>query len=220
MPTGTQTFNVDLDPGATISYTYPVSGSAVGLINLNGQATAIGPGDVPSGLSVSASARLNVIDRFVQLTAVDPNPAFVEAGTSSTHIAIEVNNLANLPIDTAAQITITSPTGGDVYSSTQPLRVMGSTQTYDLGAINTSGWALGMYTVTVNLLCANDLCAAPDPIPDGSGYGFLTVGQGLQTRACRDPRNGHRRHVHGHDDHHQRADCAGDSATCCFAPLS
>jgi uncharacterized membrane protein len=180
LPTGTQTFNADLDPGVTISYTYAVSGNAVGLINLNGQATAIGPGDVPSGLSASASARLNVLDRFVQLTSVNPNPAFVETGLSSTSIVIEVNNLANLPIDTTALITLTSPSGSIAYSSTQALRVMGSVQTYNLASINTSGWAIGMYTVTIDLRCANDLCAAPNALPDGKGYGFLTVGQGLQ----------------------------------------
>ena len=37
-----------------------------------------------------------------------------------------------------------------------------------------------MYTVTVDLRCANDLCDAPNALPDGQGYGFLTVGQGLQ----------------------------------------
>jgi uncharacterized membrane protein len=180
LPTGVQTFNVDLDAGATITYTYPVSGSAIGLLNLSAQAEAIGPGGVPSGLNTSAAARLNVIDRFVQLTAVTPKPAFVETGTSSTAAVIEVNNLANLPIDTTAQITITSPSGNDVYTATQALRLMGATQTYDLGPINTSGWAIGIYTVTVNLLCANDLCNAPDLLPEGQGYGSLTVGQGLQ----------------------------------------
>ncbi len=180
LPNGQQSFNVLINPGATVSYTYALSNSVTGLINVNAQATAIGPDVDLSGLSAAATTRLNVLDRFVQLTAVKPNPAFVEAGLSSSTIAIEVNNLANVPIDTTARITITSPTNSVAYSSTQALRVMGSVQTYNLNAINTSGWAIGVYTVTVNLLCTNDLCDAPNALPDGQGYGFLTVGQGLQ----------------------------------------
>ncbi|CAG0927925.1 hypothetical protein TFLX_00702 [Thermoflexales bacterium] len=181
LPNGSQSFNISLNPGATITYTYLVSGSAVGLLDLMGQAEAIGPEVGLSGLSASATARLNVVDRFVQLTAVNPDPSFVETGVSSTTIKIEVNNLASLPIAATARIAVTAPTSGSVvYSATQSLRVLGATQTYNLGLINTSGWAAGVYTVTIDLLCANDLCAAPDPLPNGQGYGYLTVGQGLQ----------------------------------------
>ncbi len=180
LPNGIQSFNVSLNPGATSTYTYPVSGNAVGLLSLVGQAEAIGPGVTLAGLSATASARLNVVDRFVQLTAVNPDPSFVETGVSSTTIKIEVNNLANLPIDATAQITVSAPNGSTGYASTTPLRVLGATQTYNLGTINTSGWVAGVYTVTINLLCANDLCAAPNPLPNGQGYGYLAVGQGLQ----------------------------------------
>nr|MBP7688043.1 hypothetical protein [Thermoflexales bacterium] len=180
LPTGSQSFNVLINPGATVSYTYTLSNSVTGLINVNAQATAVGPEVDLSGLSAAATTRLNVLDRFVQLTAVKLKPAFVEAGLSSSTIAIEVNNLANVPIDTTARITITSPTNSVAYSSTQALRVMGAVQTYNLNTINTSGWAIGVYTVTVNLLCTNDLCDAPNAVPNGQGYGFLTVGQGLQ----------------------------------------
>lgn len=180
LPNGPQSFNVLVNPGATVSTTYALSNSVTGLINVSAQATAVGPEIGLSGLSASATTRLNVLDRLVQLTAVNPNPAFVETGISSTTLQIEVNNLANLPLDSTALITITSPGGSTAYSSTQPLRLMGSVQTYNLNSINTSGWAIGMYTVTVDLRCANDLCAAPNALPDGLGYGFLTVGQGLQ----------------------------------------
>jgi uncharacterized membrane protein len=180
LPNGPQNFNVLVNPGATVSYTYALSNSVMGLLNVNAQVTAVGPEIALSGLSASATTRLNVLDRFVQLTSVDPNPAFVETGISSTTVKIEVNNLANLPIDTTALITLASPSGSTAYSAAQALRLMGSVQTYNLASINTSGWAIGVYTVTVNLLCANDLCAAPNALPDGKGYGFLTVGQGLQ----------------------------------------
>ena len=180
LPNGAQNFNVLLNPGATVSYTYALSNSVTGLVSVNAQATAVGPEISLSGLNASATTRLNVLDRFVQLTSVAPNPPFVETGISSTTLQIEVNNLANVPIDTTALMTITSPGGSTAYSATQPLRLIGSAQTYNLASINTSGWAIGVYTVTVDLRCANDLCDAPDPLPDGLGYGFLTVGQGLQ----------------------------------------
>lgn len=180
LPSGSQSFNVLVNPGATVTTTYALSNNVTGLINVNAQATAIGPEVELSGLTASATTRLNVLDRFVQLTAVNPNPAFVETGLSSSTVAIEVNNLANVPIDTTALITITSPDNTVAYSSTQPLRVMGAVQTYNLNAINTSGWTIGVYTVTVNLRCTGDLCDAPNAVPNGQGYGFLTVGQGLQ----------------------------------------
>ena len=119
LPNGPQSFNVLLNPGATVTYTYALSNSVTGLVNVNAQATAVGSEISLSGLNASATTRLNVLDRFVQLTSVEPNPAFVETGVSSTTVKIEVNNLANLPIDTTALITITSPSGSTAYSAAQ-----------------------------------------------------------------------------------------------------
>ncbi len=181
LPSGLQTFNATLDPGETSSHTYPVSSASVGVVDVSAQAVATGPDITLPSLGASAATRLNVVERFVQLTAVHPEPGFVETGSSSTKIYVDVNDLANLPIDAAAQLNLIEPGGEDVYTAEIPLTLYGGgVQTYDLGSVDTSGWAAGVYTVTVDLLCAGDLCAAPDALPDGSGYGYLTVGQGLQ----------------------------------------
>ncbi|MFZ0545939.1 MAG: PKD domain-containing protein, partial [Candidatus Promineifilaceae bacterium] len=43
-----------------------------------------------------------------------------------------------------------------------------------LASVDTSHWAAGLYTITVNLVDGGG-----DPITDGSGYGYLAVGQAL-----------------------------------------
>ncbi len=180
VPAGLQAFSATLNPGETDSFVYPVSSPGAGIVTVSAQAVATGADVTLPSLGASAAARLNVVDRFVQLTSVQPEPSFVEAGVSSTNIFMQANNLANLPIDATARLNLLAPGGAAVHTADIPVTLFGGgEQSYDLGAVNTSGWALGVYTATVDLLCSGDLCPAPDPLPDGSGYGYLTVGQGL-----------------------------------------
>ncbi len=175
LPTGPQTLTPTVAPGASVDYVYPVTESALGLYDLSALAEAAGPDVTLPGLLVEAAARLSVVDRFLQLTAVRPDPAFVETGTSATTIHIDVSNVANLGWDATAQTTIQDPTGGVSFSADYPVNILlGAPRSYTLGTVDTSGWPAGIYTVSVELLDTN-----LDLIPDGEGYGYLGVGQGL-----------------------------------------
>ncbi|MCI0577453.1 MAG: PKD domain-containing protein [Chloroflexi bacterium] len=175
LPAGTNTFTTTLTPAATATFDYPASAVALGLYQLAAEVVAVGPGVSLSGISDSATAGLNVVDKFVQVTAVTADPAFVETGVSSTTLSVDVANVANVARPATARTTILAPGGGVSYTADLPLTVLvGSPHTYELATVNTSGWAEGVYTVTVELLDAAEAL-----IPEGSGFGYFAVGQAL-----------------------------------------
>lgn len=169
------TFNPTLAPGESIDYNFNFAPSDLGLFDLLAEATAVGPDVELSDLTATATAQHNVVDRFVQILAVNPNPAFVETGVSSTDLSVSVANVANTVQPVTARTEIIHPSGGLSYTIDMPLTVVpGNPQIYDLGTVDTSGWDEGIYTVSVELL--DDTLTL---VPDGSGYGLFAVGQGL-----------------------------------------
>jgi uncharacterized membrane protein/PKD repeat protein len=177
LPTGVDTFDVTLVPSATDTTTLVVSSAVLGLYPLSAEATATGP-DVPAGISDTTTAYLNVVDRFVQVTAVTANPAFVETGVSSTTLSVDVTNVANVLQSTTARTTLLAPDGSTSWTADIPLTVLiGDPHRYDLATVNTSGWDAGVYTITVELLAEGTWLETL--IPDGSGFGYLGVGQAL-----------------------------------------
>ncbi len=162
---------VSVSPGATVSFVYPMTVADLGLYDLDAMAVVVGD----ESIYAHAAASLNVVDRYVQLTAVIPDPAYVETGVSSTTLSIEVANVANVTQDAVAHTVIQSPTGAVSYTAELPLTVLiGAPRLYELQTVDTSGWAAGIYTVTVELLDTDGAL-----IPNGSGYGYFGVGQGL-----------------------------------------
>ena len=175
LPAGTDTFTTTLAPSAINTVEVAVSGVSLGLQDLTAAATAIGPDVTVANLTASALARLNVVDRYVQITAVTADPAFVETGVSSTTLSIDVTNVANVARAATAHTAIHAPGGGLSYTADLALSVLvGAPRTYALGSVDTSGWAEGVYTVTVDLRDGADAV-----IPDGIGYTYFAVGQAL-----------------------------------------
>ncbi|MCL4266411.1 MAG: VCBS repeat-containing protein [Anaerolineae bacterium] len=164
-PTGDQTFSPSLDPGDTAVLPINTSPAALGSYDLIANVVA-----EDSILATdTAVARLNVVDKFVQVTAVAANPPFVETGTSSTDLSVTVANVAGIRQDLTAHTQILAPGGSIQWSDDIPVTLLiGNPRAYDLATVNTSGWAAGVYTLTVDLAVA-----------DGSGVGYLGVGQGL-----------------------------------------
>ena len=170
LPSGSQSFNPTLDPGAAFSSTFPAGSASIGLHMLTAEVSVAG-----SGISTESDAFLNVVDRFVQLTRVQPDPAFVETGSSSTSVSIDVSNVANVVQMATARVTIQAPSGAISHTSDAPITILvGAPRSYELQTIDTSDWGEGVYTVTVDLLDESETL-----IPDGSGYGFLGVGQAV-----------------------------------------
>ncbi|NUM47307.1 MAG: hypothetical protein HUU38_21620 [Anaerolineales bacterium] len=169
LPSGVQTFNLTVNPGETSSYEFPASSPTIDLLDLSATTTVA---DHPA-ISDSADALLNAVDKFVQLTAVTPDPSFVETGVSSTDLSIGVANNANILQPATADVEILHPSGGVQFADEYPVTILvGSPRNYALGTVDTSGWETGVYTITVALRNPSG-----DLIPDGSGYGYLGVGQ-------------------------------------------
>ncbi len=175
LPGGVSTLNPAVAAGTTYTETVPASSATLGQFSLLAEAEATGAGVEMSGIAASATGWLNVVDRFVQITAVVVDPPFVETGVSSTTLSIDVANVANVARDATARTELRAEGGALAYSADIPLLLAaGAPQRYQLATIDTSGWNAGLYTATVELLDAGEAL-----IPDGSGYAFLVVGQAL-----------------------------------------
>jgi uncharacterized membrane protein len=175
LPAGNQVFSTTLAPGQSQPLVYPVSATELGLETLQATVVASGPDVSLANLAASATASLNVVERFVQLTSVTASPAFVETGVSSTTLSIDVSNVANVPLAATAHLELLAPGGVPAYTTDVPVAILvGAPRSYELVTIDTSGWAAGVYTATVDLLDGSSTL-----IPDGHGFGYLGVGQAL-----------------------------------------
>ncbi len=169
LPSSVFSGQYSVNPGETSSFEFPVSSPAIDILDLSATTTVA---DHPA-ISDSADALLNAVDKFVQLTAVTPDPSFVETGVSSTDLSIGVANNANILQPATAHVEILHPSGAVQFADEYPVTILvGSPRNYALGTVDTSGWETGVYTITVALRNPSG-----DLIPDGSGYGYLGVGQ-------------------------------------------
>jgi hypothetical protein len=174
LPGGDQIFHETINPGATVNRPINVSPTVLGVYNLAATIAPVGAG-ITLPMSRTASARLNVVDKFVQVLAVAADPPFVETGVSSTTVSVDVANPSGVAQAANARMTILAPGGSTQFTDDTPITVLaGNPRTYPLTNVNTSGWAAGVYTITVSLLDAAGVL-----IPDGYGYGYLSVGQAL-----------------------------------------
>ncbi len=168
LPGGSQFFNETIAPGATLNLPVNDTPAAMGAFDVEAAVTY-------ADLTDTAVARLNVVDKFVQITQVRATPDFVETGVSSTDLSVEIANISGVAQDGNARTAVLAPDGSTEWTQDIPLTALaGNPRWYDLATVDTSGWAEGTYTVTVNFLDGTGAL-----IPDGSGYGYFNVGQGL-----------------------------------------
>ncbi len=167
-PSGDQSFNPTIAPGDTAVLPISTTPASLGSYDITAGVVPTGP-DVQMVMTDTAVARLNVVDKFVQVTAVAADPPFVETGTSSTDLSVTVANVAGIRQDVTAHVDILAPDGSSQWSHDLPLTLLiGNPRVYDLATVDTSGWAAGVYTLTVDL-----------GVSEGVGLGYLGVGQGL-----------------------------------------
>ncbi|MCB8986976.1 MAG: VCBS repeat-containing protein [Ardenticatenaceae bacterium] len=175
LPGGEQTFNESIAPGGTAVVPVSTSPAALGVYDL---AAAVAPTGLDQAVdwTATAVARLNVVDKFVQVTQVAVDPPFVETGTSATTLSVTVANVAGVRQEVVARTAVVAPDNSPAFTADYPLTLLpGDPRAYTLGAVDTSGWTAGVYTLTVDLLDAGQTL-----IPDGQGYGYLGVGQALR----------------------------------------
>ena len=169
---GVAPFSVTLAPGAQTTAAVVVTPTALGVAGLNVYAQKADDAFVQT----AAGAVLKSMPAFINVTALTAAPAFVETGVSSTTLAVAVANIANVPRAVTAQVAILAPDTTPVWTDSVALALqVGAPRIYALGAVTTSGWVAGVYTITVDLQDARGVT-----IPDGTGYGFLAVGQALE----------------------------------------
>ena len=174
LPGSDLVFNESIGPGTTLNLPITPTPSGLGVFDLTATVVPVAP-DVTLAIEETAVARLNVVDKYVQLAAVTAEPAFVETGDSSTDLSIDVANVANVARAATAYTEIQAPGGAISYTDTTDLTILvGAPRTYALGTVDTSGWPAGVYTITVELRDEENAL-----IPNGSNNGYLVVGQAM-----------------------------------------
>ncbi|MGB0383411.1 MAG: FG-GAP-like repeat-containing protein [Ardenticatenaceae bacterium] len=172
-----------LAPGGLYTIPLTVTPTALGFYTIDSSVVAIGEEELLQYIQADTTAGLNVVDAFVRILQVTADPSFVETGVSSTTLSVDVANIANIYLPANARTQILAENGSTQWSDQKPLGLRtGASRTYNLGTVDTSGWASGTYTVTVDLLDDSNTL-----IPDGSAQTYLLVGQGLQASHAVDP---------------------------------
>jgi len=165
------TFTTTVAPGQTVSVPVVLEPATLGFWQMDAEIAAV----EDSFIRAQTGAGLNAVNAFVKVLSVTATPAFVDTGASSTTLAVRIANVADLYQVATAQARIWAADGRPVYTATAALSLpSGAPRAYILGNVSTSGWAAGRYTITLDLRDANGAW-----IPDGSGAGFLAVGQML-----------------------------------------
>lgn len=172
LPDETLTFPQMIAPGATVQTAVPAAASDLALYLIDAEVTAV---NTPLNyITAQAQARLNVVDRFIQVTAVAADPPFVETGASSTLLQVEIANVAGIGLAGEVETAVYHPSGSQQWSDTIPLNILGGApRLYDLADVDTSGWAAGIYTITANVRLNGAATTG------GDGYGYLSVGQAV-----------------------------------------
>ncbi len=165
------TWLATMAPGQVVTTPVVILPESLGVWTLNAQVEAV----EDAFIQTQTAAGLNVVDAFVKTLALTADPACVETGVNSTTLGVRVANIANVPRAVTAQTAVIAPGGAPAWTGDIPLALTaGAPCVYPLAAVDTSGWAAGVYTLTLSLLDARGV-----PVPDGDGTGAFSVGQAL-----------------------------------------
>lgn len=126
-----------------------------------------------SGLAVGSVA---VRAEFVQVAVVTPTPAFTNPG-GSVAVAARILNAGNREQSVLVHYVVRDAGGAVVFTSASVPATLGlltSLLTVNLPALDTTGLALGDYTITVTVTDSTGT-----PIPGGTGLASLLVGFGI-----------------------------------------
>lgn len=157
----TTAINVTLTPDAMADFTAPLSFLV--------RATA----EEAPGVTGTASGTFTTRDEFVSIVSVNTDPPFIDPG-GTVNVSARVLNAVNREQAVSATFVVRDASGQVVFTSAPvsvTLGVVTSIATVELGAFDTSGLALGNYTIEVHLTDA-----MAQAVPGGTGQGSLLVG--------------------------------------------
>ncbi|NHZ72234.1 MAG: hypothetical protein GWP17_04005 [Aquificales bacterium] len=92
LPSGDSFFNEAINPGTTVTLPINATPAVLGAFDLEAEVTAVGSFTLTP--QTTAVARLNVVDKFLQVTQVIADPDFVETGVSATTLSVEIAGAA------------------------------------------------------------------------------------------------------------------------------
>jgi uncharacterized membrane protein len=176
LPNGvTGTFNeasVTLQPGAIdTSAILTITPPANNVLPFGFSVTATAEG--ASEITQTEQGLFTARAQIVQVVQVSPAPAFGNPGTQ-IDVTTRLLNAVNQQEQALVSYTVTDSTGATVFTSipvSTQLSVVTSLTTVDLGNLDTTGFALGSYTIHVSVADASG-----QPIPGATGTGNLLIG--------------------------------------------
>lgn len=115
---------------------------------------------------------LTVRPEIVSITAVTATPPFTAAGGSVT-VDVRVLNAVNATRDGTVALVVKDPAGQPVLTASRPLALtlLSSLVTVSFGPIDTTGFALGAFTLEATVKDATG-----QPVPGATGTGTLLIG--------------------------------------------
>ncbi|MBE2197677.1 MAG: tandem-95 repeat protein [Anaerolinea sp.] len=134
-------------------------------------------------LAVTRTMSVRVVSELLAITNVTLDPAFLNVGTGTTDVSIQLANPAGLRAATIADVQLTDATGVVRKAVSTPFTVaVNNSGPFFLGELDIDGLEQGVYTATVRLV---DLDGSF--IPHAVGSTFLAIGQDLQVLYDRTP---------------------------------
>ncbi|NJM41954.1 MAG: hypothetical protein HC853_14950, partial [Anaerolineae bacterium] len=132
------------------------------------------------------AAGLRVVDALVRVLSVNPNPAFIETGAGSTSLSANISNVANWRMRGTAAVQVIAPNGAVLLNNTLPVTLaLGNALLLPLGNFNAASLAAGIYTVSLSIAIQEPASLAG--LETATGYGLLTVGQGIKVYGSAQP---------------------------------
>ncbi len=186
--TSSTPFTVTLDAGQTFTAPVVATPMEVGNFTLVADVQAVGQDGILSyAPHTQATAALRGLDAYLEVVEVSAQPVFIEhaSGTTAT-LHARIANLTQAPISGRARTRVWDSAGSPVFTATRLLRFESALLDvqYDLGTLDTAGLERGFYTVTLEVIGADDtLFPEGDTIPRGAGWGLLGVGQAVEARS-------------------------------------
>ena len=102
-----------------------------------------------------------------------PSPPFVAPG-GQVQLSAQVQSVLNQPQSDTISYTVMDPNGNTVFTSSPvplPLGISSALTTVDLGTLDTTGLALGVYALVATIFDSSG-----NPIPNSAGQGSLSIG--------------------------------------------
>ena len=112
-------------------------------------------------------------EELVEVVAVTADPAFTDSG-GQVNVSARLLNAINQDRSILISYTVKDQEGAEVFTSPSQeaeLTVLSSLDTYELGALDTTGFELGSYYIEVTVTELDS-----QPIPGGMGTGTLLIG--------------------------------------------